>query len=145
MSSKLRVLARTSNTLALQGSFRTREEKYANYEHRKEISSSTDFEVGPYHIRNKPEKISLTISLCHTYRNNFLAQYATGAAGADKFTGKRTTLDIKMPNLEEPEESTQIDQANPFVPDLYQSEAKSAKIAAEKAETALPGDVPLPK
>ncbi|PVG02258.1 hypothetical protein CPB86DRAFT_780674 [Serendipita vermifera] len=51
-----------------------------------------------------------------------------------------------MPNLEEPEESTQIDPANvPFVPDLYQSEAKSAEIAAEKAGATLPGDVPLPK
>jgi hypothetical protein len=92
-----------------------------------------------------------------------LAYYASDAASPNKFQGKRTTLDVKMPNLEEPEESTQIDPANvvsilrfgrrpfltplfqPFVPDLYQSGAKSAEIAAEKAGTKLPGDVPLPK
>lgn len=73
-------------------------------------------------------------------------RYMAEASPRDKFQGKRTTLAVELPDLEEPETSVQIDPANvPYVPDLYDSKATSAQIAAQKADKALPGEVPMPK
>ena len=79
----------------------------------------------------------------------------------DKFTGRRTTLDVKTPDLEEPEENTYaepvsvedrshsfltysrdiFDLPKPFVPDFWDSKVKNA--AAEAA--AQSPELPLPK
>jgi hypothetical protein len=39
-------------------------------------------------------------------------RYASGVALPDKFQGRRTTLEVKIPDLEEPEISLAIDAAN---------------------------------
>lgn len=39
-------------------------------------------------------------------------RYTSGVALPDKFQGKRTTLDVKMPDLEEPEPDFKTDPAN---------------------------------
>ena len=85
----------------------------------------------------------------------------SATATHDKFTGKHTTLDIKMPDLEEPEENIYAEPVSaedrshpiftylrdsfclskPFVPDFWDSKAKTA---AAEAET-RPSEPPLPK
>ncbi|KAG8831849.1 hypothetical protein FRC18_005849 [Serendipita sp. 400] len=79
-------------------------------------------------------------------RNNLGIRFQSGMSLPDKFQGKRTTLDVKMPELDEPELSVQIAPENvPFVPDLYHSEKTSAQIAANKAGPILEGEVQTPK
>jgi len=85
----------------------------------------------------------------------------SAVAPFDKFTGKHTTLDVKTPDLEEPEDSAYaepvsveyrlhsfltysrdaFDLPKPFVPDFWDSKAKSA---AAEAATQSP-EPPLPK
>lgn len=82
----------------------------------------------------------------------------SATAPHDKFTGKHTTLHVKTPDLEEPEENTYAepvsvedrfhsflayprDLPKPFVPDFWDSKAKTA--AAEAA--AQSSEPPLPK
>jgi hypothetical protein len=85
----------------------------------------------------------------------------SATATYDKFTGKHTTLDIKMPDLEEPEENLHaepvsvkgrfhscftylrnfFDLPKPFAPDFWDSKAKTAAI---EAATQSP-EPPLPK
>ncbi|KAG8799041.1 hypothetical protein FRC16_005924 [Serendipita sp. 398] len=45
-------------------------------------------------------------------RNNLGIRFQSGMSLPDKFQGKRTTLDVKMPELEEPELSVQIAPEN---------------------------------
>jgi len=85
----------------------------------------------------------------------------SATAPYDKFTGKHTTLDVKTPDLEGPEESAYaepvsvegslrsfltysrdiFDLPKPFVPDFWDSKAKTA---AAEAAAQLP-EPPLPK
>ncbi|KIM29086.1 hypothetical protein M408DRAFT_329100 [Serendipita vermifera MAFF 305830] len=76
-------------------------------------------------------------------------RYSSGVALPDKFQGKRTTLNVQIPDLEEAEPTAQMDPANiPFLPDNFRSATVSSEIEAEKAGkagTPLPGETPLPK
>jgi hypothetical protein len=85
----------------------------------------------------------------------------SATAPYDKFTGKHTTLDVKTPDLEGPEDNTYaepvsvedklhlfltysrdtFDLPKPFVPDFWDSKAKTA---AAEAATQSP-EPPLPK
>lgn len=86
----------------------------------------------------------------------------SATAPYDKFTGKHTTLDVKTPDLEEPEENGYAEAVSvesrlhlfltylrdifglpkPFVPDFWDSKAKTAAAAEAAAQSPEP---PLPK